>query len=328
MRTRTKTRIADRNAASRRIDRSCNGGMPDGRSLLSPVELRRLKNLFFIARTIVEGCYAGRHRSRFRGHGADFADYREYAPGDDISDLDWKAYGRTDRLFIRQFEAQTDMTVYAMLDCSASMSYAGLDPAHSLSKHQYACYLLAALAYLTIRQGDRISLGLFGDKLDYLSSTGSTYGHLYNLLNRMEATRPHGQTDVESALRQAFAGMKHRGLLVLVSDLLGDPSTLFNALNLYRHRRFDVIVFQILHEDELNLPDTPNARFIDSETNQTLTTSVTEIREEYRQRLNRHLDALRTGCAARRIDYNLTTTATDFHHILERYLLERATASV
>jgi uncharacterized protein (DUF58 family) len=310
-----------------------------GRVYLQPTELRRLKNLLFVARTIVEGTYAGRHRSRFRGQSVEFADYREYSPGDDISDIDWKAFGRTDRLFVRLFEAQTDMAVYTLLDCSASMAYAGFEnsrtgvarrsspmPANSpaVSKFDYSCYLVAALAYLTVKQGDKVSLGLFRDKLVDFVPPGGTFAHLFNLLRRVEAIAPAGQTRVAEALHRSFAAMKRRGLLVIVSDLLEEPTALFEALNLYRHHRFEIMLFHVLHDEELHLPAYPNVRFLDSETGQTLTTAVPEIREEYQQRIRAHIDALRSGCAARRIDYNLATTSTDYHSVLERYLVERA----
>lgn len=309
-----------------------------GRAYLPPAELRRLRNLLFAARTIVEGLYAGRHRSRFRGRSVEFADYREYAPGDDIRDLDWKAYGRTDRLFVRLSEAQTDMAVYLLLDGSASMAYAGFDHASTLgrsprrpreanaplSKFEYAAYLLAALAYLAVRQGDKVALGLFRDRLVEFVPPGGTLAHLYSLLNRVEAAEPGGQTRLADILRESFGAMKRRGLLVLISDLLEEPSALFEALNLYRHHRFEVILFHILHDEELDLPAYPNLRFLDSESDDAISTAVPEIRDEYRRRLHSHIDALRSGCAARRIDYNLAVTSTDYHSVLERYLVERA----
>jgi len=309
-------------------------------SFLRPAELRRFRNLLFAARTIVEGCYAGRHRSPFRGHSVEFADYREYCPGDDIQDIDWKAYGRTDRLFVKLFEARTDMVVYALLDCSASMGYAGLEradtgrgpragPAASgLSKLQYACYLLAALAFLVVKQGDKIALGLFRDRLFEYVPPGGTFGHLYGILSRLETVVPSGPTRPAEVLRQAFGTVKRRGLLILVGDLMEEPAALFEALNLYRHRRFEIIVFQVLHPDELSLPAAANVRFIDSETNDSITTSVPDIREDYEQRMRRHLEAIRAGCAARRIDYNLVTTETSCYDALEQYVVARAAGGV
>jgi uncharacterized protein (DUF58 family) len=305
-------------------------GMPPRHSYLRPADLRRLKNLLFIARTIVEGYYAGRHRSRFRGHSIEFADYREYCPGDDITDIDWKAFGRTDKLFVKLFEAQTNMVVYPLLDCSASMAYAGLSvssPAGAdapLSKFEYACYLTAALAFLIVRQGDKTALGLFRERLAEYFAPGGTFGHLYGLLNVLEQARPSGRTNVADALRQAFGTLTQRGLLIVISDFLEDPGPLFEALGLYRHRRFEIILFHILHEQELHLPSAANVRFLDSETNESLATVPADIREDYERRLAKHVDDLRTGCLARRIDYNLVSTATSYYAVLERYLADRS----
>jgi uncharacterized protein (DUF58 family) len=310
-----------------------------GTSYLQPEDLRRLKNLLFAARTIVEGYYAGRHRSPFRGHSVEFADYREYAPGDAITDVDWKAYGRSDRLFIKLFEARTDMVVYPLLDASASMAYVGagapgrfLGRRHAagstrtatLSKFEYGCYLIAALAFLAIKQGDKTAVGLFGETLDAYTPPGGTFRHLHRILQMLERAEPVGPTNTANALRNAFPVMRQRGLLVVISDLLEDPGELFAALNLYRHRRFEIILFHVLHEDELSLPETALARFVDSETGQRLTASVPDIRTGYRERIQAHIDALRTGCASRRIDYNLVTTATHYNAVLERYLVNRA----
>lgn len=290
---------------------------------LRPADLRRLKNLLFFARTLVEGYYAGRHRSPFRGHSVEFADYREYCPGDDIADIDWRAFGRTDRLFIKLFEAQTDMVVYPLLDTSASMDYAGLRR-DGLSKLDYARFLVAALAYLVVQQGDKVALGMFRSTLDAFIPPGGTFSHLHGMLHRLEQRRPRGETNIAQVLKQAFGVIRRRGLLVIVSDLLEDPEPLWDALHRYRHRRFDILVFHVLHEDEVNLPDATNVRFVDSETNAELTTAVPEVRAAYKQRLDAHIDALRTGCAARRVDYNLVTTATPYYTVLERYLARRA----
>jgi len=307
------------------------------RHYLRPAELRGLKDLLFVARTLVEGLYAGPHRSRSRGHSIEFADYREYCPGDDIADIDWKAYGRSDRLFVRLFEAHTNMLVYPLLDCSASMGYAGsggsrpgdtdaeLDEA-PLSKLEYSCYLLAALLFLIIKQGDKTGMGLFRERLEEYVPPGGTFPHLYGLLNRLERASPAGQTNVSGVLREAFGAMKPRGMLIVVSDFLEEPSPLIDALGLYRHRQFEIILFHVLHEDELHLPRMSNARFVDSETDESVTVAPGDIREDYERRVSAHIEELRAGCRARRIDYNLVTTATSYYDVLGRYLAKRATA--
>jgi uncharacterized protein (DUF58 family) len=312
-----------------------------GRRYLDPATLRRLQNLLFVARTIVEGSYAGRHRSRLRGHSVEFADYREYCPGDDISDIDWKAYGRTDRLYVKLFEAHTDMVVYTLLDGSASMAYAGLANTPSIatypwrqtapppiSKFDYAAQLLAALAYLTIKQQDRLALGLFGEQLDVYEPPGGTFAHLKTVLNRMEQYVPGGKTNLPEVLHRTFGVIRQRGVLVIVSDFLDDIEPLFDALHRFRHHRFEIILFQVLHAEERHLPATPSARFIDSESHQPLTTFVPDVRTAYERELTAHLDALRRRCVACGIDYNLATTDTPYEQVLERYLVQRAAVGV
>lgn len=332
--------------------------------LLDPAQLRRLGNLYITARALAEGHFAGRHRSRSRGHAIEFADHRDYCPGDDITDIDWKAYGRSDRLFVRRFEARTNTAVYAFLDCSASMAYAGhgaastdvnrstpgwkrlasrirrrlhgsaqaiqpgtggkLGTIAARSKFDCACQILAALAFLAIKQGDRISLGLFRDQLDDYLPPGGTFGHLYDLLHRMERALPAGRTDVARALRAAFGAIRRRGVLLVVSDFLDDTAALFDALALFRHRRFDIILLHVLHPDERRLPPQRQVRFRDSETGEAVAVNVADGSERYEAAVDAHIEALRAGCAARRIDYALVRTDAPYGESLGRYLAHRA----
>lgn len=296
---------------------------------LTPRQLGKLRNLLFTARTIVEGAYAGRHRSPFKGASPEFVDYREYHPGDELRTINWKAVARTERLFIRLFEKQTDMNVHLMIDTSASMGYGGrrnfdpFDPA-TLSKLDYALCLGAALAYLIVKQGDKVALTLYSDRVREHLPPGGTFSHLYSMLSAMERTEAGGGTAVAHALRSAYGLCRRRGLLIVVSDLIGEPAELFGALNLYRHRGFDIILFHLLHTHELMLPQMASVDFIDSETGEEVNSHPDEIREAYGRRIRDWIAELRAGARARRIEYESISTATPYSQALQKYMLRRS----
>ncbi|MEW6355360.1 MAG: DUF58 domain-containing protein [Planctomycetota bacterium] len=284
--------------------------------------LKKLRNMHFIAKTIVEGRFAGRHRSPYFGFSVEFADYREYVPGDEIRAIDWKAYARSDRHYIKLFEEETDMTCHILLDQSASMRY-GRDG--GLSKIEYASYLVAALAYLIVKQGDRVSLTIFDDQVRYFRPPGGTAPHLFGMLNALEDLRIGRRTDVAEALRKIFPILKKRGLLIVVSDFLDDPERIFKSLSMFRHRKFDVILLHVLHHDERELPAFPNVRFVDAETAESITAEPDDVRSEYQQHMNAFIAEMKAHAAARQIDYNLVNTETEYYRVLEKYLYKRLT---
>ncbi|NOZ22462.1 MAG: DUF58 domain-containing protein [Planctomycetes bacterium] len=284
--------------------------------------LKKLRNMHFIAKTIVEGQFAGRHRSSYFGFSVEFADYREYVPGDEIRAIDWKAYARSDRHYIKLFEEETDMTCYLLLDKSASMRY-GRDG--GLSKIEYASYLVAALAYLIVKQGDRVGLTIFDDQVRTFLPPSGTASHLFGMLNALENLHIGRHTDVAESLRKIFPILKKRGLLIVVSDLLDDPERIFKSLSMFRHRKFDVILLHVLHPDELELPAFPNVRFVDAETGESITAEPGDVRSEYRRHMNAFITEMKDHAAARQIDYNLVDTETEYYRVLEKYLYKRLT---
>jgi uncharacterized protein (DUF58 family) len=292
----------------------------------------QLGGLIFAARRLVEGLWAGRHPSIRQGSGLDFHDYRIYTPGDDPAQVDWKLFGRTDRYFVRRYQQQTDLNATILVDCSASMDFAKLDPAGRslrgakvMSKLRCAQLLAAAIAFLTIRQGDRAGVGLFADKLIEHIPPASTWAHLKRLCSVLERAQPRGQGDLGAALRQAHALRSRRGLLVILSDLLDEPQPFFDGLSRFRHDHFDVIVFQILSQQELRLAGIENARLqlIDSETKQRLPSDLRLVSDRYRQLMQDHLAALRRGCQARRVDHNLVLLDEPATAALRRYVQRR-----
>lgn len=292
---------------------------------LDPAAIARLKNMDFVAKTIVEGYFVGKHRSPFKGTSAEFADYRPYSPGDDIRKIDWKVFARSDRNYIKLFREETNLVTYLVLDKSRSMKYRGDG---ELSKLEYACYLTAALAYLLIKRGDKAGLTVYDNQIRWFIRPGGSMPHLFQILSALENLRPARTTNLPGALERAFPLYKRRGLLVIISDFLDEPGIIFESLFRYRHKRFDIILFQVLHPDEVDLPDRPNLRFIDSETSASVIAEPSVVREEYRAEMRRFLDQMALFAQGQRVDYNVITTATPYQFALERYLQQRKTLAL
>lgn len=321
--------------------RSADGPRSSGldRKYLRVADLRRLSRVAFAPRRRIEGLYAGRHATPLRGQSIEFRDYRQYMPGDDVGSIDWKVYGRSDRLYIRLFEHQAEMTVHLLVDASASMGYHGLTtraapiqkrkrrkPAEYPEPRKYdqACFLAASLGFVLARQHDRFSFCLAQKGLASSHPAGNTLRHLAAVLETMEQSDTLGESALPSAIRSMAATASRRDLLIVLSDLLDDPPAIQQALSAWQHRGGEVILFQVLHPHELHLPDMDYGVFIDSETRSTVRLNVPDIRETYDRRMQEFLESWRKASAARGIDYNLVTTADPYHTALEKYLVHRA----
>jgi uncharacterized protein (DUF58 family) len=287
-----------------------------------------LKHLSFSARGTVDGAYTGRHKSLLKGHSQEFTDYREYLPGDDIRKIDWKVYGRTDRYVIKLCEQETVMTCYLLVDSSASMAFGGawhekFFGSRDVSKYDYACYLAAALSYLLLKQGDRVSLTLFGADVEHHLPAGSTLAHLSGILDALETQKVRHRTCISRVLHQASSLLKRRGILILISDLLDDPEELFGVLDMYLHRNFEVVLFHVLHKHELELPSIASANFIDSESGEKLTSIPADIRQAYSNEMQQYIETMMAMAEARRIDYELMSTETPYPAGLQAYIEKR-----
>lgn len=311
-------------------------------------------DVLFAPRRPIRGLYAGRHTSRQRGHCVEFNDYREYTPGDEVGDIDWKVFGRSDRLFIKLFEHQTDMTVSLLVDASASMGYAGLNPTgpqkqdnnswsamlkalnskrntndarsatDNPSKYDQACLMAAAIAFLTVRQQDRVGFYLARRGLYRELTARGGFIHLYRLLRMMEEVRPRGKAGLAEAIHTLARRLPRRGLLVVFSDLMEDRDETLRALNTVASRGGEAIVFHILHGEELRLPDLDEAVFVDSETGRHIRLNVPDVREAYESRVRESSDRWRNALTSRGIDYHLVSTATHYHEAIRDYLFTRA----
>ncbi len=286
-------------------------------SILSPAELERFGNLLMFARSTVEGYFAGKHKSPYRGSSVEFADYKEYVPGDDIKHIDWRAYGRSRKLFLRQYEAETDMVVYLMVDASASMSYVGTGRE---SKYLLAAKIAAAFAYLMTQQSDKAALALFADKIRHFTPPGSTRGHLHNLVFQLETATPASTTGIAAALMECDPLFKKRGRLVVLSDFWDDLDPTFEALSRFQHRKFEVLLLQIVNPHELDLYHVHAARFHDMETHESIEVEPDEIREAYRDSAREWVERTAAAAHLRGMSHAVVGTDRPYLDAIEAYL--------
>jgi len=297
--------------------------MADARtSYLDPATLARLGTLELKARTIVEGFLTGLHRSPFKGFSVEFAEYRQYLPGDDLATLDWKVYGKTDRHFIKKYEEETNLACHIMLDVSASMGYAS----GTVSKLQYASYLAASLAYLMNRQRDAFGLIAFDDKIVRLLPARARSGHLTSLLVTLERLQLGAKTNVAKPLKDLAEAIRKRGLIVLISDLLDDPGRVLEGLKHFRYRGTEVIVFQVLDPAELRFPFEQAARFRDTETAEELLAVPGAVRDEYLKAISDLQERYRRELRLAGIDFVTLDTSIPLETALSAYLLTRRRA--
>jgi uncharacterized protein (DUF58 family) len=296
---------------------------PQRPDLLVPAELAALGGLELVARQVVEGFIAGLHRSPHRGFSVEFAEHRMYQPGDDLRYIDWRMYGRSDRYYIKQFEEETNLRAYLLVDVSASMDWssaAGTLP----PKLWYAKQLAACLALLLTRQGDAVGLLAFDDALRAHVGPRGGRRHWHELLRELAPLAGAGRTDAGTALRELAGRLRRRGLVILISDLLVDIEETRLALRFLRHRGHEVLVLHLLDPGERELPAVADARFVDPESGEELPVSAADMRREYRAAVDRAIGEWRTELAGHGSDYVLVGTDEPLAHALRAYLHKRA----
>jgi uncharacterized protein (DUF58 family) len=292
---------------------------PEPRELVAPSFLAGLEDLELISRWVVEGFLHGLHRSPYVGFSVEFASHRQYLPGDDLRHLNWKLYGRHDRLYVKQYDAETNVDVRLVLDVSRSMT-AGEG---QLSKFRYSTMLAAALALLASGQRDAVGLTLFADRvLLHLPARGSP-DHRMEVLQRLASVREHPTAESARVLHEAAELMPRRGLVVLISDLYFETQDLLSALSHFRHFGHDVLVFHVLTPLERGLDVDGSVRFQDMETGEQITTQAHEIRSSFAQALTNWMDQLRRGCVGREVDYFPLQTDTPLERALHDYFVKR-----
>jgi len=290
------------------------------RQFLDPAVVARLGTLELRARTIVEGFLSGLHRSPFKGFSVEFAEYRQYMPGDDLSTIDWKVYARSDRHYVKKFEEETNLDCHLMLDVSASMGYGS----RGITKHEYASCLAASLAYLMNRQRDACGLTAFDDKIVSMLPASARAGHLRSLLVTMSRLELGRRTDVSKPLHQLADSLSKRGMVVLISDLLDDPERVIRGLKHFQFRGTDVIVFQVLDPDEIEFPFDRPTRFEDLETEEEVMAVPSVVRSHYLKAIGDLIDRYKRDLGGCGIDYHLLSTREPLELALLAYLSTRA----
>lgn len=286
---------------------------------LDPAVVARLGTIDLKARTIVEGFLTGLHRSPYKGFSVEFAEYRQYLPGDDLATLDWKVYARSDRHFVKKYEEETNLACHLLLDVSASMGYGS----RGITKLQYGSYLTGALAYLMNRQRDAFGLIAFDDRIASLVPASARTGHLRAVLLALERLKLGARTNVAKPLHDLAAAVRRRGLVVLVSDLLDDPEQVLEGLKHFRYRGTDVVVFQVLDPDELKFPFEGAARFRDMETAAEVMAVPANVRKDYLDRMQAMIAHYKRELSLVGIDYCLLDTSQPLELGLMAYLMTR-----
>ena len=289
--------------------------------MLDPTELAKLASLSVRARVVVEGAFAGLHHNRNTGSSIEFAEHKEYAPGDDVRHLDWKAAARIDRLYIKRFEDETEMRTYLLLDVSASMGYQRT----SISKLEYGSMLCGALAYLLGQQGDPAGLLLFEEKTRQYLPPRTRPGHIRDLLGLLESAYPAGRTAPEGALAQIGELAERRSLIVLLSDLLDAPPLVSDRLRQLRARGHDVVLFHLLDPDEIDLPleDLTYFEGLEPGDDRKLLGDPRELRQAFQRASEAFRAGWREACLDARVEYQLAVTDTPPSVILRQFLLAR-----
>lgn len=293
--------------------------MPDSKRFLHPEAIKRIARLDLRAQHIVEGFLSGMHRSPYFGQSVEFLQHREYAPGDDLRHVDWKVWARQDRLYIKQFEEDTNMRVNLLVDVSSSMGYGSGE----LTKYEYAATIAASLAFLILKHQDAVGCLTFDDKVRTKIQTLSKKTQLNSIIKSLDVNQPRDKTDLGNIFVQAAQTYPRRGMMIVVSDLFGDVEATMKGLRLLRQRGHDVLVFHVLDDDELEFPFTGPTRFEDMESQTRLNCNPKALREGYLEALREFLDEVRHQCAQNAIDYALVKTSDPLDAVLAEFLSRR-----
>lgn len=294
----------------------------DRHKYLDAATLEKITRLDLRARLVVEGFITGHHKSPYHGFAVEFATHREYSPGDEIKHIDWKVWSKTDRFYIKEYEEETNLKCTLVLDCSKSMMY-GQGRKKGMSKFDYGATIAASLAYMLQQQQDAVGLVTFSDKIQKNLPASTNPSHRKLLMHELEQTQPEDTTDVADVFRELAQQLRQRGLVVLISDLFVDLATLATALQHFRHRRHEVIIFHVMHDDELTFPFQDNILFKGLELSRELSTEPRTLRKSYLESVNRYLFKVRRICAHCGIDYVLTNTNEPLDVALSSYLAFR-----
>ena len=288
-------------------------------SYLRPEILSRAEALGLMARQVVEGLRVGEHKSPYKGFSVEFVQHREYVPGDDIRHIDWKSYGRSERYTIKQYEQETNFIAHILLDMSNSMRYG----AGETNKLEYAKLLAASLSYLIVRQRDSVALRVFNDDWRAELPASSQLGHIHAITHVLEDTQPAEKTSIGPLLDQVADRISRRGIVMLISDCFDDVESTLKGLRHLRFRGHEVILFHVLHKDEVEFPLDGNIRFIGLEGFEELMTRPHLLRPAYLRVVKEYLAEMQRGCDGSGVDYVRLMTSRPLTAALGEYLVRR-----
>jgi len=300
------------------------GRPPEGLEgrFLDPKILQQVSSLSLRARYVVEGVLTGFHRSVHRGQSIEFAEHKEYSPGDEIRHIDWKAFAKRDKCYVKQFEHETNLRAWIVLDASGSMGYAGGEG--GMSKFEYGATLTASLGYLMLQQLDAVGLLTFQGGIQRYVPPRARSSHLQAIMEVLEKLQPAGRIDLPSCLHGLQEKVRRRGMVILISDLLGPIEKILMPLKLLRHRMTEVIIFHLLSEDELEFPFSSPSIFQGLEGEGDVQADPDSVRRAYLEELHGFLDLCRKGSLEQDIDYCLCRTSDPLDRSLVRYLARRS----
>ncbi len=289
---------------------------------LKPEVIRQIARLDLRAQFIVKGFLQGLHASPFHGFSVEFSEHRKYTAGDNPQDIDWLVYAKTDKYYIKKFEAETNITGYLVMDLSRSMAYTYRQ---ELTKFDYSICLAAALCYLMVHQQDPVGLITFDERIRDSLPPRSKRTQIGNVLSLLSKLRPAGKTEIAKSLIQIAAMLKHRSLVMLFSDLLADPDPIIKALHRLRHGGHDVILFHVLDEAEVHFPFDGVIEFEEPESQEKLQVDAGGFRKDYLTEVQRFRDRYRRECFQAGVDYVPLDTSMPFDKALVEYLVNRRT---
>jgi len=293
--------------------------MSDSKRFLHPEAIKRIARMDLRARHIVEGFLSGMHRSPHFGQSVEFRQHREYTPGDDLRHVDWQVWARQDRLYVKQFESDTNMRVNLLVDVSNSMDYGD----GALTKFEYAATIAVSLTYLVLKQQDAIGCLTFDAAVRARIQTLSRKSQMQSIMQALQTTEPANKTDLSSIFKQAAEIFPKRGMMIVISDLLSDVQQTLKGLRLLRQRGHDVLLLHVMDNDEIDFPFSGPTKFEDLESDTKLACNPKALREGYLESLEEFLTNVRRGCAKAAVDYALVKTSDSLDAVLAKFLSSR-----
>lgn len=293
----------------------------DYKNILDPSFISKLNSLELKARLVVEGFMVGLHKSPYHGFSVEFSQHRAYMQGDNLKDVDWKVFGKTEKYFIKQYEEETNLRCYIFLDTSNSMAYSS---AANISKLDYSITLAAALSYLMIHQQDAAGLTLYADKINKYLPPKSSRAYLQEILKNLANVEASAKTNTAISLSETAEKIKRKGLVVIISDFFDDINSVLKSLKHFSYKKSEVIVFQVLDPMEKSFSFGKDAIFKDLETGDEMTTQPYQIQKAYREAMAEFTGKIKTECLNSNIDYNLIETSDPYDKALLRYIQKRS----